>query len=668
MPTASRHATGVELAFGLLLAAVLAAVAFLGGGGTDLAPNTWVEVGLLVSAAACAVAVVVAGGAGPRWGIWAVAVFAVLAVLTYASISWSVVPSSSWVEANRTLSYLAAFSCGIALARLLPQQVRGVLAATALATTAVAVSALLAKVFPGTLDRNDPLGRLSAPLGYWNAVGLMAAMGIPPCVWLAAHHRAPSWLRVLCPPAISLLIAVLLLSYSRGSLAVAVIGTGVWFALVPLRLRGAAVLSLGIAGAAVIAAWALPRHSLTADYVALPARTAAGHDFGIVLLVVIAATAGAGVVLALLVERIELSRRTRRRIGVALLGLLALVPAAGLIALARSSRGFTGEISHLWSALTNPNGGVGDKPGRLVTLSNSRVRYWRDGLRVGEHHLLLGSGAGGFSVADQRYGVERFPIRHAHNYLIETFADLGLLGVAISLALLAAWAVASARTLRVRRTSLDTHATRGPPAPERSALLTLLSVVLTFGLHSLGDWTWFIPGTTVLALLCAGWLAGGGSVGALVDVRREWRSLRWPAIGLAVIATVALVAVGAWGVLGPLRADDAYAAAISAISRGDVAAAFTDARRARAADPVSLDPLYLLSELYAAQGDQRQARAELVQATALQPQNPSPWQMLGSYDLAHGRRREAARELERARALAPASAETQTLLAQAEPG
>ena len=39
---------------------------------------------------------------------------------------------------------------------------------------------------------------------------------------------------------------------------------------------------------------------------------------------------------------------------------------------------------------------------------------------------------------------------HAHSYLVQTFADLGLLGLAISLALLIAWGVAAERTVALR--------------------------------------------------------------------------------------------------------------------------------------------------------------------------------------------------------------------------
>ena len=54
-------------------------------------------------------------------------------------------------------------------------------------------------------------------------------------------------------------------------------------------------------------------------------------------------------------------------------------------------------------------------------------------------------------------------MRHAHGYVVQTLADLGIVGLAVSLALLAAWlAAARARDRAVRRR--DRGALFGPSA------------------------------------------------------------------------------------------------------------------------------------------------------------------------------------------------------------
>ena len=50
-----------------------------------------------------------------------------------------------------------------------------------------------------------------------------------------------------------------------------------------------------------------------------------------------------------------------------------------------------------------PTSGVGNSATRLVQLGNSRGRYWREGVKVGDHALLAGVGAAGYGTAVTRY-------------------------------------------------------------------------------------------------------------------------------------------------------------------------------------------------------------------------------------------------------------------------
>ncbi len=711
---ASRAGLIADLVLGVALATGFGVIVFAATGGSDLTPNTWVEIGLTAIGAGCAVAVILLGARGPAWGGATLLLFAALAALTYASIAWAVQPANAWVEANRTLSYLAAFGAAAALARLAPERWPALVWAVGTVAVVTCCYALLAEVFPATLNASDTFGRLWVPFSYWNATGLIAALGLPACLWAGARREAGRAVRALAVPAISVLLTVLILSYSRGALIAGVVGLGCWFALVPLRLRATLLLALGAIGAAVATGWALAHHAITHAGATLAARTTAGHEFGVVLLAVVAVMAIVGLAAVYAQDRVAPADAVRRRIGTTLIVLVAMVPVVAIAGVAASSRGLTGEISHVWNEVTSPNSHVGNNPGRIADLGNSRPLYWGEGLKVGEHALLAGVGAGGFDTARTRYSSSTLDVAHAHSYVIETFADFGLIGIAVSLGLLVAWALAVARTLgfRARRrapapapetgahpangtvaVANGAHAANGTVAngahpangtvavangalqaslpsayeAERAGLVTLLAVAVIFGVSSLIDWTWFVPGVAVPALVCAGWLAGRGPldqrVGRVRDRLRVTSSHGAAAAGLGVVAATI---VAAWFVWQPLHSTDAFDAAIGAMSNGNSAVALADAQRAAASDPVSAEPLWELSEIYSARRDPTAARAELVMAADVQPANPETWQQLGEFDLAQHQVIPAVLELQTAQLLDRSSGSVAQDLAAAE--
>jgi Flp pilus assembly protein TadD len=109
-----------------------------------------------------------------------------------------------------------------------------------------------------------------------------------------------------------------------------------------------------------------------------------------------------------------------------------------------------------------------------------------------------------------------------------------------------------------------------------------------------------------------------------------------------------------WVIVQPLRSQGAYNAALTQLTRGNTAAALTDARRAQASNPLSVDPLWLQSAIYTSAGNHAAARRALIKATSIQPSNPNTWARLGCYDLQRGRTRLAFNELLRAGAMSPA--------------
>ena len=155
-------------------------------------------------------------------------------------------------------------------------------------------------------------------------------------------------------------------------------------------------------------------------------------------------------------------------------------------------------------------------PGRLTAVGSARARYWKEAIEVFEAHPLLGAGAEGYATARLRYRTAPLKVQQAHGFLVQTLADLGLVGLLLVLGLFVAWLVAAGRSTHPfnRRWSawrwgrLEGDSRRY--SPERIGLLTMLCLTATFGIHSFVDWTWYVPGLACAALLCAGWLAGRG--------------------------------------------------------------------------------------------------------------------------------------------------------------
>ena len=122
----------------------------------------------------------------------------------------------------------------------------------------------------------------------------MAALGVPPMLWLAARRTGHAAANALAWPAIGLLLVAMMLSYSRGALVALLVGVGLWFLIVPLRLRATVALAAGVLGAAPVVAWAFSQDGLTTDRAPIAARVDAGHEFGALLVLMVSVLLAAG--------------------------------------------------------------------------------------------------------------------------------------------------------------------------------------------------------------------------------------------------------------------------------------------------------------------------------------------------------------------------------------
>jgi hypothetical protein len=687
----------------LLTAAIFCFITFFAGGGLPpVQQMTTTEIILTLGCGAIVAGAVLLTAPGRRvYGLWPVCLLLAFAALSALSVVWSVQPDASWQNAGLMLTYSAVFGAAVALARAVPARWPAILGGVTLAAVVVCGYALLTKIFPARLDAHDIYARLQAPYGYWNATGLTAAMGVIGCIWLGARRAGHALLSALAYPAMGLLLLTLLLAYSRGALFALALGLALWFAIVPLRLRGAAVLLTGAAGAGLVVAWDFSRNALSADSIALHARVIAGRQLGVLVVAMLVVLTIAGVAIRFSTDRrvggdfSGVSAQTRRNAGAVLLSILALALIAFAGALAASHRGLPGSISHGFHSLTNPHAAVPpNTPGRLTAIGSVRARYWNEALKIYQAHPALGAGARSYGTARLRYRSEDLEANDAHGFVVQTLADLGLVGLAIALALLATWMAAAGRATHPfnrRWTSWRDLRSSGwqgigwrpvgdrpelgeqrTYSPERIGMLSMLCLVVVFGVHSTVDWTWFVPGDACVALLCAGWLAGRGPLTATAGVDlsaqdRPRRRLRLPYLGELdplrmgiAVAVVVGALLAAWAQWQPQRSADTSQEAL-VLSARDPSAALSAARAAVVYDPLSAEALFTLSTIQQRAGHSTLARATLVRAVHLQPSNPQTWQTLGEYDLRTGNPTAALNELRAAvylnpEAVAPLSA------------
>lgn len=634
----------------VLLGAVFAGVAFGAAGGTQLGRTAAVEVVLIVLCTVLAGASLAFGRRGPLYGGTTLLLLGALAALVALSVLWSVAPDLTFIEAGRHFAYLAVFAAALGAARLAPRESAVLLHAVLLGAGAVTLYALASRVWPGALAPDELANRIGQPYQYWNAVGATAAILVPAALWLGSRRAASPAARALAYPVLGAAILAILLTQSRGALAAAVVGAVLWFVFVPLRLRSLPVLLVPAAGAAPVGAWALSKDAFSNSLAPLSSKQAVAGEFGLLVLLMLVALLLVGFAIEAGRERLAPPLRMHRPIGIAAAAVACAVPLVLFTSVAFSDRGIGGTVDELTSeSAAAPTEGAG----RLAAASNSRSSFWREAAKVFKAREGLGTGAGTFAISRLRYRKSEQVSRHAHGWIPQTMADLGILGLGVSLALLAAWLAAAARTTglfpRLRR--------RGRPierrdwTPERMTLVALTLVAVVFGLQSAIDWTWFVPGPAVMALAAAGFVAGRGPLGAplaatgagaLGAAPSGGRSFRLLGASLPVpprprlLAAAGLLACAvllAWAAWQPEAADRGAERALELSEQGATSEAVAKARDAEDANPLSPKPLLVQASVLTAAGREAAAQRALERAVLRFPGDPQTWMRLASFHL-----------------------------------
>ena len=480
--------------------------------------------------------------------------------------------------------------------------------------------------------RNRPVSAergvsLSAPIGYWNGLGILATVGILLAVGVAAHavrHQA----RVAAALTVVILGPTLYFTFSRGALLALGLG-GAAMALIDPRRGRLGATALAVVVAPGLAVWIASRSDgLTRAGSPVDEAVHDGHRLAVLLVPLAALAIVVMSALWLIERRLTISRSLRRGIALCLLA----VALAGLGAIVARSGDPVDLLHKEVDAFTGPLRTDTNLNGRLLNVSgNGRMDYWRAAWAAYEDHPLIGVGAGGYEREWLLRRPTAFYARDAHNLYLETLAELGPLGLLLLLTALGAPLLAAAR-VRHRRI-----------VPAAAGAYT------AFLAHAALDWDWEVPAVTLSALLCGAALLVAARTEATTKLSRPLR------IGLlvAVVPIIALTFVGHIG-------NNALGRSFDATARDDYARAAKEARTAQRWARWSFEPWQRLGEAQLAAGDAAAARRSFRSAIERDSENWGLWYELAT--ASEGRARE--RALRHAERLNPRSPEVAELKAE----
>jgi O-Antigen ligase len=453
------------------------ALAFFSGGFFDR-PR---DIALLVAGVALAVVVVAAPGrVVPEHPAARAALVAAAAYAGWIALSatWAPVRDYAGDDAERALLYATVLAAAtIAFReRVAARALQPLLAA---GTVIVIGYGLAGRLLPGIVTEHpqrSAVGRLDQPLTYWNATGALAALGLILCARVAGDGDRPAALRAGAAAAAVPLGMGCYLSFSRGALAALAAGLLTLVALAPTFSQLRAAVLVAVAGATgAIAAAASPAVR------ALDGSAGAREREGAIVL----AVAVVLMALAAVAARTRPADRT-----------LPLPPWAGWATLAAVAALLVLPIAAAGGRQQAPPA-TGATNERFASLGSNRYGYWRVAIDAGVDHPLAGVGASGFRVAWLEHRDVDENVRDAHSLELETFAELGLVGVAILATLLGAVALGARAAHRV-----DPALAAGPAA-----------ALAAWAFHSAIDWDWEMPALTLVAVVLAGALLAVGGEG-----------------------------------------------------------------------------------------------------------------------------------------------------------
>jgi len=582
-----------------------------------------------------AVIVGLAVGAWPRAGIpratiSAALCFAALAGLTGLSIAWASDDGRAFVELVRVAGYAGLFAL-VVLAS--PRaSARSWLTGLAIGLVAVSALALGSRFEPSLLPGHDDQiaaalagaeGRLSYPIGYWNALAACMALATVLLTWLGARAQSRGG-RALAIGALPAVLLTIYLTSSRGGIAAGVAGLLVLLALGPERTRLIGGLALAVGGGALLVAVTGLRSPLVDDPGSSVARFA-GDELLLATLIMCAAVGLARHLVDEWLAGLRVSR-TLAQVGLIGVGALALIAIAAANPLER--------FDQFKQAPAEFQQGGSE---HLASASGSgRYQFWSTAIDAFESQPIAGIGAGGYEAYWNQNGSIARVLRDAHSLLFETIGELGIVGIGL---LVAFFAIAVVQGMRRRATGAA------------GGVVEVALALLAAGMFSAAiDWTWELAAAFGPVMLAAGLLVGPATLreaGAEGSGPEGGRPFGW---GVATLL-VGWIAVWVAGImlLTEVKLDDSRAAE----DRGELTTAAQDADDAITLQPWAAEPRLQLALVQERAGNLRAARREIADAIDRAPDDWALWFVASRIEGSLGNRRSSVEALSRAAQLNP---------------
>lgn len=517
---------------------------------------------------------------------------------TALSSLWSSSVPQTMLETERTSLYVLGVAAVLLVVTRMrvPTLLGGVTAGIAL----VCAYALATRLFPERLGNVDDLAlnRLARPIGYWNALGLLAVMGALLASGFAARART-SVGRAAAAAAPVLFLPTLYFTFGRGAVVALAAALLAMLAFDARRLQLVTTLLVIAPAPAIVVAVASRSHALTSNTPVLSDASRDGHR--LVLIIVVAATVSA--VAVTLLGRAERRVRVPRAARLMYMGALAfVVVVAAAATVVRYGAPWT-IAGNVYDQFTR-GGGTGTS-GKGVNLNkrffslsgNGRVDFWKVAWHDAREHPWLGSGAGTY----EEYWIAHRPItgkvRDAHSLYLETLAELGPLGLVILIVFLA---LPFAAAMRVR----------GHPWASAA-----VGAYVAYLVHAAADWDWELPAVTMAAFLCAA---------ALLVSAREEDGLSYVTARARVAGTVAVVALGGFALVG-LIGNSALSASANATNKENWRTAAAQANKATRWAPWSSEGWRMLGESQLQQAKFAEARVSFDKAISKSPRDWNLW-------------------------------------------